>query len=210
MKRKFTIFYILFSATLLLAWSYVTRVDHEQPAPGELTVYINSDTQPGEGVAAEARWPSGGPYTYANTRDQGTMQYGSYLGGTANWKVTFNTGVLPNNMSIDYQVMGIGNDNNFYSHSGFNWIVDGALPVELTTFNASIFKNKVMLEWETATEINNFGFEIQKQILENNNENTEWRKIGFVITDSNKLILMVNLNIQILLKWTLNYQLNSH
>jgi hypothetical protein len=34
------------------------------------------------------------------------------------------------------------------------------LPVELTTFTANIFNNHVELNWETATEVNNYGFEI--------------------------------------------------
>ncbi len=178
MRRIFTL--LLFLSTLLLAWTYVNRVGDEQPAPGELIVYINSDTQPGEGVAAEARWPSGGPYTYANTRDQGTSEYGSFLGGTANWKVTFDSGVLPNNMSIDYQVMGIGTDNNFYSYSGFNWTVDGALPVELTTFTAFAKEKEVILNWETATEVNNYGFYVERSSLSASPRQDGWEKIGFV------------------------------
>ncbi len=38
----------------------------------------------------------------------------------------------------------------------------GALPVELTYFTAKIKKGKVSLSWETATEVNNYGFEIQR------------------------------------------------
>src|SRR5690606_26614378 len=33
------------------------------------------------------------------------------------------------------------------------------IPVELTTFNASVNKNEVVLDWTTATELNNLGFE---------------------------------------------------
>ena len=184
MRKIFTV--LLLSSTLLLAWTYVNRIGDEQPAPGELIVYINSDTQPGEGVAAEARWPSGGPYSYANTRDQGTSEYGSFLGGTANWKVTFNNGVLPNNVSIDYQVMGIGTDNNFYSYSGFNWTVDASLPVELTTFTAFAKEKEVVLNWQTATEVNNYGFYVERLAKSLNSDvNTEqnnaaWKSVGFV------------------------------
>jgi Secretion system C-terminal sorting domain len=55
-----------------------------------------------------------------------------------------------------------------------------ALPVELTTFTAFAEENSVALNWETATEVNNYGFEIERQKLEVSNKKLEWEKIGFV------------------------------
>jgi len=49
------------------------------------------------------------------------------------------------------------------------------LPVELTSFTANVSKNKVHLNWTTATEINNYGFEILRSDCKN-----AWQKIGFV------------------------------
>jgi hypothetical protein len=54
-------------------------------------------------------------------------------------------------------------------------IPDGALPVELTSFSANISGSIVSLNWNTATEVNNYGFEVEKQSSINN-----WSKIGFV------------------------------
>jgi Secretion system C-terminal sorting domain len=51
---------------------------------------------------------------------------------------------------------------------------DVDLPVELTSFSASINHALVNLQWTTATEINNFGFDIER------NANNSWAKIGFV------------------------------
>ncbi|MFZ4620023.1 MAG: T9SS type A sorting domain-containing protein [Bacteroidota bacterium] len=51
---------------------------------------------------------------------------------------------------------------------------DAPLPVELTSFTASARNNMVELKWNTATETNNAGFEIEK------NMNSQWNKIGFV------------------------------
>ncbi len=48
-------------------------------------------------------------------------------------------------------------------------------PVELTSFSVSVDKNNVMLKWETATEINNRGFEIERKY---GNE-TNWVAVGF-------------------------------
>ncbi len=38
----------------------------------------------------------------------------------------------------------------------------GPLPVELTSFSASVKTDVVILNWTTATEVNNYGFEVQK------------------------------------------------
>jgi Peptidase family M1 domain/Peptidase M1 N-terminal domain/Secretion system C-terminal sorting domain len=59
-----------------------------------------------------------------------------------------------------------------------NWIlkiVDSILPVELVSFTGRSENGNIILEWTTATEINNLGFEIQRS-LDNNQFNT----IGFV------------------------------
>ena len=50
-----------------------------------------------------------------------------------------------------------------------------ALPVELTSFNADAVDNKVLLKWSTATEINNYGFNVER-----NSSNKDWNKIGFI------------------------------
>ncbi|MDT3695496.1 MAG: T9SS type A sorting domain-containing protein [Ignavibacterium sp.] len=57
------------------------------------------------------------------------------------------------------------------------------VPVELITFSASVNENDVILNWTTATEINNQGFEIERsEKLEVRNENTDedWENIGFI------------------------------
>ncbi len=51
---------------------------------------------------------------------------------------------------------------------------NNALPVELISFTASVNNSIANLRWSTATEVNNFGFEIQRS-AENN-----WVKAGFV------------------------------
>ena len=38
------------------------------------------------------------------------------------------------------------------------------IPVELTSFTASSNGNEVTLNWSTATELNNYGFEIQRKV----------------------------------------------
>lgn len=49
-------------------------------------------------------------------------------------------------------------------------------PVELISFTAGVINNSVELKWQTATEINNYGFDIER--ISSNSE--KWSKIGFV------------------------------
>jgi hypothetical protein len=57
--------------------------------------------------------------------------------------------------------------------------VQDVVPVELTSFTASISNNAVSLKWITATELNNSGFQIERsEKLEARSE--EWENIGFV------------------------------
>ena len=46
---------------------------------------------------------------------------------------------------------------------------ENPLPVELTSFNATLVEDKIQLEWKTFSEINNAGFEIWRSV--DNNEN---------------------------------------
>ena len=54
----------------------------------------------------------------------------------------------------------------------------GILPVELTEFTANYFDGKVVLRWETATEHNNYGFEILRR--NKNGSGDDWKTLGFV------------------------------
>jgi hypothetical protein len=54
-------------------------------------------------------------------------------------------------------------------------VYSGIIPVELVSFTSSIINNSVNLNWITATELNNSGFEIEKSI-----DNVNWNKLGFV------------------------------
>jgi len=49
-------------------------------------------------------------------------------------------------------------------------------PVELSSFNAEAENNEVQLNWTTATETNNQGFEILRSFQ---NDNNGWQKIGY-------------------------------
>lgn len=54
------------------------------------------------------------------------------------------------------------------------------LPVELSLFSAAVNANEVELIWITATEVNNYGFEIERQHQELGNKQLDWQKVTFV------------------------------
>jgi hypothetical protein len=57
----------------------------------------------------------------------------------------------------------------------------GSTPVELTAFTASINENSsVMLNWTTATETNNSGWNVERRIKNNSNTFSVWKNLGFV------------------------------
>lgn len=53
--------------------------------------------------------------------------------------------------------------------------ISSLVPVELSSFSASVTLNNVELNWTTATETNNFGFSIERR-----SEESEFEEIGFV------------------------------
>jgi hypothetical protein len=70
------------------------------------------------------------------------------------------------------------------ANSGYNGLTDfnfdnfsfnETVPVELVEFKGRIDQNSIILEWRTATELNNYGFDIERNVNEKG-----WEKIGFV------------------------------
>jgi len=60
-------------------------------------------------------------------------------------------------------------------------VVYDILPVELTLFTANLSNDKVSLNWTTATELNNNGFEIERAVQNHKGkENLNYKTIGFV------------------------------
>lgn len=62
-----------------------------------------------------------------------------------------------------------------YSGLIYKYLDTMIIPVELISFAAVVQNNNIILKWATATESNNYGFEIYRS-----NDLTNWEKIGFV------------------------------
>jgi len=84
---------------------------------------------------------------------------------------------LPNTviMHLDYthsnQMLRAGT----HGRGVYEAFIDFTVPVELSSFTAEIFKNSLLLNWSTATETNNLGFEIERKL-----KNQDWITIAFV------------------------------
>ncbi len=67
--------------------------------------------------------------------------------------------------------------NAGYKNPSRRWesITNITLPVELVSFTAKINKNNVLLKWITATETNNYGYDIERSKV-----GGTWKKIGFI------------------------------
>lgn len=59
-------------------------------------------------------------------------------------------------------------------------IVEHIVPVELTSFTSNVTQNSVSLNWQTATETNNSGFEIERSKTSDLKVQVEWNQVGFV------------------------------
>jgi hypothetical protein len=69
---------------------------------------------------------------------------------------------------------------NIFGQMGLHQLINKVyVPVELTSFSATIQVGVVSLNWTTATELNNLGFELERKIIAQENEG-EWLTIGFV------------------------------
>ncbi|MBE0538400.1 MAG: T9SS type A sorting domain-containing protein [Ignavibacterium sp.] len=89
------------------------------------------------------------------------------------------------NWVLQYANPGNSLANIFFLNSNDGWVsgryglllktINGGIPVELISFSLSINENDVTLNWATATETNNQGFEIERK-----SANSNYEKIGFV------------------------------
>ena len=109
--------------------------------------------------------------------------------------VSFGSGTLNNNGTVTYcYYFGPNNNNNLMGHHGqfrFNigYYVNGILragcgeqiplPVSLKSFTATRSSNIVNLRWTSASESNNFGYEVQRLI-----GTGTWQTVSFVTTQS--------------------------
>lgn len=75
--------------------------------------------------------------------------------------------------------IGIAATDKAGNWSGLNTssiVTTTTTPVELVAFKGVAFKNTITLDWSTASETNNYGFEIQRKAIKTD----AWEKVGFI------------------------------
>ena len=114
-------------------------------------------------------------YNYQGTLVAGGNNWTDVV--TINFDLVYNEGLtniywIPNSM-----YWGIYDDDNYtlWNNGQFQDALNIPLPVELSSFAAKVTNENIQLNWTTETEVNNFGFNIERKANQD-----EWRKIGFV------------------------------
>ncbi|MDX1911756.1 MAG: M12 family metallo-peptidase [Saprospiraceae bacterium] len=93
---------------------------------------------------------------------------------------------IPNLPSTTCRIRVRGVGNIFYDISNVNFIITAAAPVELLSFDARLQdKNNVLLQWATATEKDNAGFEIQHAVKNGPTGSLNYEVKGFVDGNGN-------------------------
>jgi photosystem II stability/assembly factor-like uncharacterized protein len=151
-----------------------------------------------------------GDVLYASTYNGGVLVSGNN-GGT--WQ-QFNEG-FPMNSNGTYtfiRAIYIKDGQMFASVGRYSiWNVSlNPIPVELSSFTADYINAEVILKWQTASETNNRGFEVERQTDSHHFPDGKWEKVGFVegygTTTENKFYLFADKNLQ---AGTHNYRLKQ-
>ncbi len=115
---------------------------------------------------------------------------GTVIAGGNNWTdmVTINFDVIDQDGLInvywlyDSPFWGIYDEDNstFWNIGQFSDALNIPLPVELSSFTAKIADDKVELNWTTESEVNNYGFDIERKANDD-----KWIQLSFVAGHGN-------------------------
>ena len=97
-------------------------------------------------------------------------------GAGGDFGVTFIEKIVELQLTGSYYIRWISEN---YVDGGFyidDITLSDIIPVELTSFTATVLNNGVTLSWSTATELNNIGFDIERRSA----DSKSFEKVGFV------------------------------
>jgi len=99
-------------------------------------------------------------------------------------EITFNAGGTDMTVTFTNASSNIDQLSNIAEMTLDNSILGGGnpLPVELVSFTAMLNENpqRITLLWTTATEVNNYGFEVERATSSTTPRQDGWEEIGFV------------------------------
>jgi hypothetical protein len=158
----------------------IVAVGNFQDEEGEVGDWTNNSTVTAMyDNGTNGDWASGdGVYCYhATSLPAGSYEYKAVQSGS--WDSWGTDGRNINGISWQFTTTTANQDVYLYVNVNTGRIIvalDDPLPVELTSFTANTVEDGVLLEWETATEVNNYGFEVERK----NDGMDEWLNVGFV------------------------------
>jgi hypothetical protein len=139
-------------------------------------------------------YQSNGRVNYEYSFNNGTR---SSITGSGNWTLIVRVTILYSMVSDSSNIYWNSGSPQYLVTDENNNIITGIelpipinltnilLPVELSFFSANPKDDIVELFWQTQTEFNNYGFEIERVISNNIPDSQNWNKIGFVFGNGN-------------------------
>ncbi len=104
--------------------------------------------------------------------------------GGINWDETRPGGYDYNAPWNSARVSSDGNKLLATVRGGRIWSNEGIFPVEIVSFNANYSEGIITLHWQTATEVNNYGFEVER-CEKQEARSVTWKTVGFVAGHGN-------------------------
>jgi photosystem II stability/assembly factor-like uncharacterized protein len=145
------------------------------------------------GYAHQGAKATSGLYDYIVYASTSSIASTTYVVGTSYTLMTVNVTGGTGIGTFELCPQGFENDAGFWSfeiggvnyadNQALGWYyqssaADVVLPVELVSFTASVNLSMAELKWSTATEVNNYGFNIERRSVDS--ANAGWLKVGFV------------------------------
>ena len=138
----------------------VTSISNNSATSGGHIIYTGSERITERGIC----WSTSSSPTILDSKVTGntSTNFSASLSGLSASTTYYVRAYVTNNEGTSY-----GDEESFTTTA--------ALPVELTAFSANVNENSVVLNWQTATEVNNYGFEVERKP-----EAGEWIELGFI------------------------------
>lgn len=165
--------------SILHVEGFVGRQSGQTQFAGTLVEFFRGDNTTDNNQNGEVFVGDGQSFPHGEPRDFiGSLTTGA--DGSFNQDITFPTSALSPALQTSDPINSTAFKTGYgTSESGINLIPNtippGTLPVTLTGFRATCAAGGVLVSWQTATELNNAGFEVQRSL-----DGTQFRPIAFV------------------------------
>jgi hypothetical protein len=154
------------TGSIILRGTGITDVNVGVVAPGPMTIHFVYDSA----TATIKTYKNG---IFYNAIVQTPLNLATGTG----FKVgAYSTSAGLNGLMDEFRVYRRALDSAEIAYT-WNHELPSIVPVELTSFTASCINGAALLSWETATELNNFGFDVERIYVDNG---SAWAKVGFV------------------------------